>query len=772
MMDGYVSDVPSQFSTNAPSEISQDLVESSRTLEKQFKVKYNYLRDAYETRITQMTASLEDRHRSASEEMGQQMVGQQHSHRHEMGQQQNSHLQERQQQQQRERQLASRLELVLRERDEGQKRYGALRESFEARGRHVDVLEDALHAAGNMGTAEQHQALRRDARELEGAAQRAKQLMAENQILRDRATAAQAEAFKCGARMRQRETEVEGNRARVDALAAQVEGILAEETEQSDMTIRALQEGLRATTERAALEVQRERNLGVLLRKDLEGQKTLREEAAKELQSKRAAEAQLREELVKQKLLCLALERKLQEREKVLANAATPLRSAAPLTPQPATQQDNGISNARREILREQQEELQRARVDLQAEREQFAALKAADLRAEEVRLGYDSDIVALMKQLPSMQEQALEQHEERLRQGWLERERERERNLKELYGAAQAESAQLRLQLTTAAEIIERLKGIVVQGQEAIRKLTQAQEQQQQGADLTPAGAHVQMQAQIQADGVGVPEILGASGASEMNTASGASGAAASAVGTVGTVGDLETAGTAETVLLDELRVDNDYLRSQLRATEEASAAAERDAREVGTLRGRVARLEAERDGLSHDVQQLQQKALRISAELASAPSPISPPSAVSVYSSAAGSKYRSGPESGAGAGAGRERLRVCGRVIRQGLFVGEIDLARRSGTRTSNSTRTETATRFRTGSGSVGGGVTGRGGTCPDHSRYVVGVSQHQSTQLHLCLHALSPRTHTHTLSRTHTHTMSRAGGAGGGAGVGPTA
>jgi hypothetical protein len=56
--DGYISDV--QISTTAPSEVSRDLVESTKVLEKHFKDKYNVLREAYEQRIKQVSSMVED----------------------------------------------------------------------------------------------------------------------------------------------------------------------------------------------------------------------------------------------------------------------------------------------------------------------------------------------------------------------------------------------------------------------------------------------------------------------------------------------------------------------------------------------------------------------------------------------------------------------------------------------------------------------------------------------------------------------------------------
>ncbi len=57
--DGYLSDVPSQAS-NAPSEISQDLVASTKVLEKHFKDKYKVLRSAYEQRIKQLSEVVQE----------------------------------------------------------------------------------------------------------------------------------------------------------------------------------------------------------------------------------------------------------------------------------------------------------------------------------------------------------------------------------------------------------------------------------------------------------------------------------------------------------------------------------------------------------------------------------------------------------------------------------------------------------------------------------------------------------------------------------------
>lgn len=54
MADGYISDVPTQYS-NGNSEISNDLVESTRILEKHFKDKYMILRSAYDKRIRKLT---------------------------------------------------------------------------------------------------------------------------------------------------------------------------------------------------------------------------------------------------------------------------------------------------------------------------------------------------------------------------------------------------------------------------------------------------------------------------------------------------------------------------------------------------------------------------------------------------------------------------------------------------------------------------------------------------------------------------------------------
>ena len=52
--DGYLSDVPSQASF-AQSEVSNDLIVSTKVLEKHFKDKYNALKHAYEQRIRQLS---------------------------------------------------------------------------------------------------------------------------------------------------------------------------------------------------------------------------------------------------------------------------------------------------------------------------------------------------------------------------------------------------------------------------------------------------------------------------------------------------------------------------------------------------------------------------------------------------------------------------------------------------------------------------------------------------------------------------------------------
>lgn len=52
--DGYISDVPSQASF-AQSDVSNDLIVSTKVLEKHFKDKYNALKQAYEQRIRQLS---------------------------------------------------------------------------------------------------------------------------------------------------------------------------------------------------------------------------------------------------------------------------------------------------------------------------------------------------------------------------------------------------------------------------------------------------------------------------------------------------------------------------------------------------------------------------------------------------------------------------------------------------------------------------------------------------------------------------------------------
>ena len=57
--DGYISDVPTQAS-NANSDISHELVESAKMLEKEFRDKYKVLRNAYEHRIRQVSEVVQD----------------------------------------------------------------------------------------------------------------------------------------------------------------------------------------------------------------------------------------------------------------------------------------------------------------------------------------------------------------------------------------------------------------------------------------------------------------------------------------------------------------------------------------------------------------------------------------------------------------------------------------------------------------------------------------------------------------------------------------
>jgi hypothetical protein len=59
MSDGYLSDVPTHHS-NAGSEVSQDLIASTKMLENHFKERYQMLRNAYEQRIKQLTGVVQN----------------------------------------------------------------------------------------------------------------------------------------------------------------------------------------------------------------------------------------------------------------------------------------------------------------------------------------------------------------------------------------------------------------------------------------------------------------------------------------------------------------------------------------------------------------------------------------------------------------------------------------------------------------------------------------------------------------------------------------
>ena len=54
MADGYISDVPSRVS-NSPSDVSNDLVQSTQALEQNFKDRYRLLKATYESRLKQLS---------------------------------------------------------------------------------------------------------------------------------------------------------------------------------------------------------------------------------------------------------------------------------------------------------------------------------------------------------------------------------------------------------------------------------------------------------------------------------------------------------------------------------------------------------------------------------------------------------------------------------------------------------------------------------------------------------------------------------------------
>ena len=56
--DGYISDVPTQQSSTAGSEISHDLIQSTKALENHFKDRYSKLKNSYDDRIKQMSETI------------------------------------------------------------------------------------------------------------------------------------------------------------------------------------------------------------------------------------------------------------------------------------------------------------------------------------------------------------------------------------------------------------------------------------------------------------------------------------------------------------------------------------------------------------------------------------------------------------------------------------------------------------------------------------------------------------------------------------------
>jgi len=299
-----------------------------------------------------------------------------------------------------EKQLSNKLELALHELHEKTKACDQLKAKLNLKEKDLNTLEQSFENSSRElamieGLERQEQALKREMKEqIKLLTSQRNAFYDENQQLRVKIQYASDELDRCHLIVQQKEADEATSRERITELMAQVEGMLAQEAQESNAAIAAVHEKMKVFRQRMSAEIQREKRFSSALQEELATAKSMRDDSAKEQSRLMEVDAQLRDQLSKEQFRCLGLQRQLEDESKQVVALRVKLAEAQTL----ATRSDQIFDEYER--LRHLETSLAEDRAKLEAERNKDSEQHQVDKRTEAYRLHYENELRELKAQL------------------------------------------------------------------------------------------------------------------------------------------------------------------------------------------------------------------------------------------------------------------------------------------------------------------------------------------------------------------------------------
>lgn len=344
--DGYLSDVPTHHSVS-PSEVSHDLIASTKTLEQHFKDKYAVLRSAYESRIKRMADTINgtcktllsdeiieemkhdrttskfvvahateilDRHLESDREAYISELLDKLSHADILLKKKNKDvlaLREAAAQKEKEHsdrdssneELIQELQAKLQRKEE---ECNKLRALSERRERDIDLLEQSFNQSTHElalieGMEKKEQIIKSEMKEQLRSVTRDREfLTAENHDLKMKLQTCVEEIDRLQKERAEKKKEEDINHQRITELMAQVEQTLEQEANESNLAISTVHEKMKSFRNRLVQELQKEKRLNSLLQEELNTIKTVKDDSMKSHRRLQEEEALLRSKLIQE----------------------------------------------------------------------------------------------------------------------------------------------------------------------------------------------------------------------------------------------------------------------------------------------------------------------------------------------------------------------------------------------------------------------------------------------------------------------------------------
>lgn len=342
--EGYLSDVPT-LGSNAGSEVSLDLVAQTKVLEKHFRDKYQILRSAYEQRIRDLTNVVQsacsnlvsddlivemrgDRASSAfipvhinevitrhldseREKFLHELLQKYSSLEIELGQTKQSNLKLKTDCQHAERQLRQqelahkdqvnkleeKLQQVVKENSKLQKlteqktyELDVLEQSFQQSTRELAVIENIDKQSQKHQQEMQHQ--------LVSLNKQRSALTEENNALKAEMRAIREEFDRSQSMLSEKLGEEDRYRQRIQDMMHEVEVLLEQEANESNMAISTVHEKMKVFRSRVVFELQKEKRMNKMLSEEIQKLKSMREDTSKEYKYYMEIEKKLKDQLL------------------------------------------------------------------------------------------------------------------------------------------------------------------------------------------------------------------------------------------------------------------------------------------------------------------------------------------------------------------------------------------------------------------------------------------------------------------------------------------